>query len=342
MIGFYEINKPLWSSDSKFKDKEEKGATRDEMVKLFDQTYSADFLEKTFHTLRTVFTGEHKKIAAGQGPNMKKWKFYEKLEFLKEEIDKPKKPQFNVDGRELLIDFFKSDLSLWNHNTTDYRDRNLRDSLLEKLVDEFDNKFKKEDIKQEWHSLQVSYKRKKAREEGSKTSGSSCSEAHYSTWEQFNQMEFLGDTANVDESYPWLDSEPYVPPSKKRRGKKEERNAKMQLRKSLTESLKLKMQEERASEPKSDNVLAEKGNLFGKVVADTLLQYEIKEWVYLKKKIMDVFFDYDQQKQVGYGPTLMGSGPSCNSSSSSSLAPQEANSPDQNYYLNMLLANRFQ
>ena len=89
--------------------------------------------------------------------------FFEKLKFVKE-IDKPKKPQFNVDERELLIDFFKSHPSLWNHNTTDYRDRNLRDSLLEKLVDEFDNKFKKEDIKQEWHSLQVSYKREKARE----------------------------------------------------------------------------------------------------------------------------------------------------------------------------------
>ena len=115
----------------------------------------------------------------------------------------------------------------------------------------------------------------------------------------------------------------------------------MQIWKSLTESLKSKMLEERASEPKSGNVLAEKANLFGKVVADTLLQYEIKEWVYLKKKIKDVFFDYDQQKQVGYGPTPMGARPSRNSSSSSSLAPQEANSPGQNYYLNMLLANRF-
>ena len=116
----------------------------------------------------------------------------------------------------------------------------------------------------------------------------------------------------------------------------------MQLWKSLTASLKSKMLEERASEPKSDNVLAEKANHFGKVVADTLLQYEIKEWVYLKNKTMDASFDYDQQKQVGYGPTLMGAGPSRNSSSSSSLAPQEANSPGKNYYLNMLLANRFQ
>ena len=96
--------------------------------------------------------------------------FFEKLKFVKE-IDKPKKPKFNVDERELLIDFFKSYPSLWNHNTTDYRDQSLCDSLLEKLVDEFDNKFKKEDIKQERHSLQVSYKREKAREEGSKTSG---------------------------------------------------------------------------------------------------------------------------------------------------------------------------
>ena len=151
-------------------------------------------------------------------------------------------------------------------------------------------------------------------------------------------MEFLDDTANVDESYILLDSEPYVLPSKK----KEERNAKIQLWEFLTESLKSKILEERVSVPKSDNVLAEKANLFEKVVTDTLLQYEIKEWVYLKKKIMDVFFDYDQQKQVGYGPTLMGAGPSRNSSSSSSLAPQEAKSPGQNYYLNMLLANRFQ
>ena len=157
-------------------------------------------------------------------------------------------------------------------------------------------------------------------------------------------MEFLDDTANVDESYTSLDSEPYVPPSKKKKKeeKKEGRNTKMQLWKSLTASLKSKMLEERASEPKSDNILAEKANHFGKVVADTLLQYEIKEWVYLKNKTMDASFDYDQQKQVGYGPTLMGAGPSRNSSSSSSLAPQEANSPGKNYYLNMLLANRFQ
>ena len=105
----------------------------------------------------------------------------------------------------------------------------------------------------------------------------------------------------------------------------------MQLWKSLNESLKSKMLKECASELKSDNVLAEKENIFGKVVADNLLQFEFKECVYLKKKIIDVFFAYDGQKPVGYGSTLMGAGPSRNSSSSSSLVSQEAVSPGQNY-----------
>ena len=98
------------------------------------------------------------------------------------------------------------------------------------------------------HSLEVSYKREKVREEESKTSGSGCSEIYYSTWEHLKQMEFLDDSANVDKSYTLLDSEPYVPHQKKRRRKnKEERNAKMQLWKSLTKSLTSKMLEEYAS-----------------------------------------------------------------------------------------------
>ena len=57
---------------------------------------------------------------------------------------------------------------------------------------------------------------------------------------------------------------------------------------------------------------------------------------------MDVFFDYDQQKQVGYGPTLMGAGTSRNGSSSSSLAPKKQIALVKIISLIMLLANRFQ
>ena len=86
LIGFYEINKPLWSSDSKFKDKEEKSATRDEMVKLFDQTYWAGFPEKTFHTLRTAFIREHKKIAARQDPIRRNGNFTKNPNFSKKKL----------------------------------------------------------------------------------------------------------------------------------------------------------------------------------------------------------------------------------------------------------------
>ena len=53
------------------------------------------------------------------------------------------------------------------------------------------------------------------------------------------------------------------PHQKKKEEKKKEGNAKMQLWKSLNESLKSKMLKEYASELKSDNVLAEKENIFG-------------------------------------------------------------------------------
>ena len=64
------------------------------------------------------------------------------------------------------------------------------------------------------------------------------------------------------------------------------------------------MLKERASEPKSDTVLAEKATLFGNVVADTLLQYEIKKWVSFKKKIMDVFLTMISKNKLDMGPHL--------------------------------------
>ena len=64
-----------------------------------------------------------------------------------------------------------------------------------------------------------------------------------------------------------------------------EDDAKIELWKSLAASLK-----------PQDNVNAksesfERATLFGKVVADSLLQYDPKEWCYLKKKMIDIFYD---------------------------------------------------
>ena len=40
--------------------------------------------------------------------------------------------------------------------------------------------------------------------------------------------------------------------------------------------------------------VAERANLFGKIVADNLLQCDPKDWTLIRKKIFDLFFDYKQ------------------------------------------------
>ena len=51
LIDFFEKYKPLWSSGSQFRDKEEKKSTKERLVKLFEQKYTVDILKKTFHAL---------------------------------------------------------------------------------------------------------------------------------------------------------------------------------------------------------------------------------------------------------------------------------------------------
>ena len=68
----------------------------------------------------------------------------------------------------------------------------------------------------------------------------------------------------------------------------------MQLGKSLTESLKSKRLEERASEPKSDNVLAEKANISGELSLILSFSMKLKSgsiWAYLLTMIGKNKFD---------------------------------------------------
>ena len=305
LILFYKENKELWSSDFRIS-REEKVALKDTLVGLFEQKYTEELLEKTFHALRTAYVREVKKYK-DKSPK-KKWKFYDDLEFLKDEIDKSSKRNvFDVDEKETLIDFFKSHPALWNHHNAEYRDRNLRDSLMDKLSEQFDEKFNKEELKQEWHSLQTQYKREKSREEGSRVSGSSYSDVYISTWEFFSHMEFLDITGDIDASYTSLDSESHIEPvvlvtKKKKVIVSEEQRAKTELWKSLAESLNSnQIQTNNAGgNAREGSTLSERASLFGKVVADSLLQYESHEWCFLKKKIMDVFYEYDQHKQTNF------------------------------------------
>lgn len=69
---------------------------------------------------------------------------------------------------------------------------------------------------------------------------------------------------------------------KRNKKRKKQKPAKLKVSKSLTASLKSHKPHE--SVPKGETTTREKADSFGKIVADILLHYVIKEWVYLKKK----------------------------------------------------------
>ena len=48
------------------------------------------------------------------------------------------------------------------------------------------------------------------------------------------------------------------------------------------------------TQEKSQNTPVERAKLFGETVADNLLQCDAKDWTMLKKKIFDLFYNYEQ------------------------------------------------
>ena len=58
-------------------------------------------------------------------------------------------------------DYYQSNPTLWNHDLADYRDLELRDVLLGKLVDELDGRYCKEEVKEQRHNLVTTYKRER-------------------------------------------------------------------------------------------------------------------------------------------------------------------------------------
>lgn len=104
----------------------------------------------------------------------------------------------------------------------------------------------------------------------------------------------------MDTCYTSLDNTACAQPPKKIRKQSSdaESEAKAKLWKSLAASL--KPQQKVAIENTEKDELSERAILFGKVVADSLLQYDPKEWSYLKKKVMDVFYNLEQQKLVSH------------------------------------------
>ena len=160
------------------------------------------------------------------------------MEFLRGDLNKKKGVQFEADELERIIDFYRENAPLWNHHLNEYRDRNLRDVLLDKLAVEFNGKFTVADLKQQWHNLTTTYKREKQRVDCSKSSGSGTTEVYVSNWEYFTSMRFIDVTSDRDESHTSL-GESLVPQSKKRKSsaKEDEQTAKAELWKALATQL---------------------------------------------------------------------------------------------------------
>lgn len=313
LIVFYKENPPLWDGNNVYyKNKLKKETIKAKLLLHFNNKYEVDQLDKSFHSLRTSFMRELKKIAQHEESNerdvpLKKWKFMDDMEFLLQEINRDKKKtDFNESELEDLIEFYRENPGLWNHLSRDWRDRDLKGALMEKLKGQYNGKFSIEEIKQAWHNTLSHYKSEKLREEASRTkSGSSLGEVYISTWTHFNSMEFVDVTCDMDRTENTIDSPgesdselPPPPPRKKSKAqeKEEERMAKTELYRSLIKQLSAQPQSQVVQTQPSNSSLESRANLIGKLVADNLLQYDPKDWTYLKKKIMDLFFDYEQEK----------------------------------------------
>ena len=110
-------------------------------------------------------------------------------------------------------------------------------------------------------------------------------------------MEFVDITEDVDESMDTINSNDLNEKAS------EEQKAKAELWKALTVSLqgnKSSNQTEHTTgiAHSSNNDLEKRAQLFGSMVADSLIQCETKDWALLKKRIMDIFYEYDLQKAV--------------------------------------------
>ena len=311
LIAFYKENPSLWDSNNLYhKNKERREDLKGSLVDLFENEFTIEKLEASFHSLRSSMLREVKKNIGVEVPS-KKWKFYAEMEFLVADLTKEKSEEI-----EDLIDFYRENPSLWNHNLEEYRDRVLRESLMTKLSESYDGRFTISELKACWHNTVTYYKTEKKREEASQSSGQASSEVYYSSWEFYNQMDFIDVTCDVDETVSSLDddSQKAEPPKKKSRAQKasDEQTAKAELWKALANSLNQKNnQQELQGEQqgssksnyqgqkrssKSESDLEKRAELFGKMVADNLLQCDPKDWILLKKKVMDMFFNYEQQK----------------------------------------------
>ena len=115
--------------------------------------------------------GKLKKQSDGQ---KSKWKFFDKLNYMKEDVLRSLKAkeesEWTENETEQLIEYYKQNDILWNHSLSSYKDRNLKELSYTKLSELLPGR-SHDDIKSRWNVLKTIFKREIKKEEDSKVSG---------------------------------------------------------------------------------------------------------------------------------------------------------------------------
>ena len=294
----------LWNTSlAIYKDKQKK--TEDTQVLASRFRMPVDELKKLLHSLRTSMTREIKRMRENKG-FVSRWKFFKDMEYLKDEIvksiDEKQGKEWDDMEVETLIDFYKQHTFLWDHHTEQYKDRNLRDVTLNKLLDMLSGRTI-EDIKSQWHSLKTIFDRENKREEGSKRTGTGTDSVYKPAWKYYDSMQFTKECQDIDYSVSTLDSvqnENNVPsPEQCRKKRKKESNqmaamaeARMEFFQQAVNVLK-GPEEQRSEEDKDPRPCMKEITAFGQVVQETLARFTPMQRVHAKKRINDVLYEVE-------------------------------------------------
>ena len=139
-----------------------------------------------------------------------------------------------------------------------------------------DEKFTEEEIKKEWNALLTWYRKERQSE---KASRSRIDDIYDSNWEHFNQMEFLETTPEANIALSTLDkSFEATSPAAKKSKSSTESDVRAALYTALAKSFEEPSQTSKSNKSNVDeNSLSERAALFGKTVADNLLQCDPKD-----------------------------------------------------------------
>ena len=208
----------LW--DTSFvpsKNKQQNKQQKEKGLEELSQKYnlSPGYLKRQLHTARTSLAREIKKESDGQ---KSKWKFFETLNYMKEDVLRSlrakEESEWTENETEQLIEYYKQNDILWNHSLSSYRDRNLKELSYTKLSELLPGR-SHDDIKNRWNVLKTIFNREVKKEEDSKVSGTGTDAVYTSQWKYLKSLMFIKGSDDVDPAVSTLDAKENERPAKK-------------------------------------------------------------------------------------------------------------------------------